>query len=298
VRVSTIPTLYGERVVLRLLDKQNIHMNLRELGMNEALYRSFSSLFHKPHGILLVTGPTGSGKTTTLYGSLSQLDSHKLNILTIEDPVEYYLDGIGQTQVHQKIGLNFAAGLRSILRQDPDVILVGEIRDDETAEIAVQASLTGHLVLSTLHTNTAIGAVIRLLDIGVAPYLIASSTVGMLAQRLVRCLCLDCREAYTPDSSAREILGLDDSPQQPDTVIFRPKGCQHCSFQGYRGRVGIFELIQVDSDLRSMIQSGASEDEMVKHARSQSPSILQDGLSKVLDGVTSLPEVLRVTDDS
>jgi len=298
VRVSTFPTQYGERVVLRLLDKQNIRLDLLELGMDQNLYRSFSKLFHSPYGILLVTGPTGSGKTTTLYASLSQLDSVSLNILTIEDPVEYNLDGISQTQVHQKIGLDFAAGLRSILRQDPDVVLVGEIRDHETAEIAVQASMTGHLVLSTLHTNSAIGAVTRLVDIGIEPFLIASSLLGVLAQRLVRCLCMDCREPYQPDIATKRILGLTSNSEQDKILIYRPKGCESCGFQGYQGRLGIYELIELDEEVRSLIYNRASEDELSHCVRKHGGSMMQDGMTKVLQGITSLEEVLRVTQDN
>ncbi len=292
VRVSTLPTQHGERVVLRLLDKQSARLDLEALGMPKVLLEEFEELIRKPNGILLVTGPTGSGKTTTLYSGLHRLDRKRLNILTVEDPVEYDLDGVGQTQMNSKIGLTFAGGLRSILRQDPDVVLVGEIRDLETAEISVQASLTGHLVLSTLHTNTAVGAVTRLVDMGVEPFLIASSLVGVLAQRLVRKLCPDCKEAHTPDASEREMLGLsEDSSVQ----IYRAKGCASCEQVGYRGRLGIYELITMNESLRKLIHDEASEDEMTKHARKTSQSLMHNGFDRVLAGETSIDEVFRVT---
>ncbi|MCL4138505.1 UNVERIFIED_CONTAM: hypothetical protein GTU68_009459 [Idotea baltica] len=275
VRVSTLPTQHGERVVLRLLDKQSARLNLAKLGMPEHILKTYVTLINKPNGILLVTGPTGSGKTTTLYSGLNRLDRKKLNILTVEDPVEYDLDGVGQTQMNSKIGLTFASGLRSILRQDPDVVLVGEIRDLETAEISVQASLTGHLVLSTLHTNTAVGAVTRLVDMGVEPFLIASSLVGVLAQRLVRTLCPDCNLS-----------------QQK---IYRAKGCVACDGIGYRGRIGIYELIEMTEGMRRLIHDQASEDDMVNHARKTSQSLMQSGFDRVLEGVTTLDEVFRVT---
>jgi general secretion pathway protein E len=292
VRVSTLPTQHGERVVLRLLDKDSARLDLNVLGMRAELRQDFEELIRTPHGIVLVTGPTGSGKTTTLYSGLIGLDRKRMNILTVEDPVEYDLDGVGQTQISQRIGLTFASGLRSILRQDPDVVLVGEIRDLETAEIAVQASLTGHLVLSTLHTNTAIGAVTRLVDMGVEPFLIASSMLGMLAQRLVRTLCRECREAYEP--SERELGILGENVTQ-DVRLYRPVGCPVCDNTGYRGRVGIYELIRVDDTLRRMIHDSRAEDEMLAHVRLTSSSLSQDGFSRVITGDTSLEEVLRVT---
>ncbi|GAA6138739.1 type II secretion system ATPase GspE [Arenicella sp. 4NH20-0111] len=292
VRVSTLPTQHGERVVLRLLDKQSARLNLEVLGMPADILDEFEELIKKPNGILLVTGPTGSGKTTTLYSGLHRLDRKRLNILTVEDPVEYDLDGVGQTQMNSKIGLTFASGLRSILRQDPDVVLVGEIRDLETAEISVQASLTGHLVLSTLHTNTAVGAVTRLVDMGVEPFLIASSLVGVLAQRLVRKLCPDCKELYSPDASERELLGLSDDT---DVQICRAKGCTSCDRVGYRGRLGIYELITMDENLRKLIHDEASEHDMTLHARKSSQSLMRNGFDRVLAGETSLDEVFRVT---
>ncbi|MFT5571241.1 MAG: general secretion pathway protein E [Cryomorphaceae bacterium] len=292
VRVSTLPTQHGERVVLRLLDKQSARLNLSALGMPADILATFEVLINKPNGILLVTGPTGSGKTTTLYSGLHRLDRKRLNILTCEDPVEYDLNGVGQTQMNTKIGLTFASGLRSILRQDPDVVLVGEIRDLETAEISVQASLTGHLVLSTLHTNTAVGAVTRLVDMGVEPFLIASSLVGVLAQRLVRRLCPDCKQTFTPDESQRELLNLE---QHPDATLFHAKGCVECDQIGYRGRLGIYELVQIDEGMRSLIHDRASEDGLTKQARKTSNGLMQNGFERVLEGQTTLDEVFRVT---
>ena len=290
VRVSTLPTQHGERVVLRLLDKQSARLNLVKLGMPEEILKTFVELINKPNGILLVTGPTGSGKTTTLYSGLHRLDRKKLNILTVEDPVEYDLDGVGQTQMNTKIGLTFASGLRSILRQDPDVVLVGEIRDLETAEISVQASLTGHLVLSTLHTNTAVGAVTRLVDMGVEPFLIASSMVGVLAQRLVRRLCPECKEAYVPDEAERQLLEVEAGQK-----LFRSKGCVSCDQIGYKGRLGIYELVEMNEGMRRLIHDQASEDDLTKHARKTSTSLMQNGFARVVAGETTVAEVFRVT---
>jgi len=294
VRVSIIPARHGERVVLRLLDKQSARLDLRQLGMDAAVEARFDSLIRSPHGIVLVTGPTGSGKTTTLYAGLMRIDRDQLNIMTVEDPVEYDLDGIGQMQVNAKIGLTFAQGLRSMLRQDPDVVLVGEIRDFETAEIAVQASLTGHLVLSTLHTNTAIGAVTRLMDMGVEPFLISSSLLGVLAQRLVRCLCPHCRQPRAVSETERALL---EQAGGPVGEIFRPVGCDRCNNSGYKGRTGIFELIEADPHLRGMIHDRASEEDMLNYVRRNAPGLHHDGARKVLAGETSLEEVLRVTRD-
>ncbi|RBP51361.1 type II secretion system ATPase GspE [Arenicella xantha] len=293
VRVSTLPTQHGERVVLRLLDKQSARLDLEKLGMPKDILLTFEDLIRKPNGILLVTGPTGSGKTTTLYSGLHRLDRKRLNILTVEDPVEYDLDGVGQTQMNSKIGLTFAGGLRSILRQDPDVVLVGEIRDLETAEISVQASLTGHLVLSTLHTNTAVGAVTRLVDMGVEPFLIASSLVGVLAQRLVRRLCPDCKQPHEPDSAECELLGIDDSTQ--GVTLFKPQGCPKCEQIGYRGRLGIYELVEMNEGMRRLIHDQASEDILSKHARKTSRSLMHNGFDRVLQGETTVDEVFRVT---
>lgn len=292
VRVSTLPSAAGERVVLRLLDKQAGRLDLTHLGMPEHGLATMREILAKPHGIVLVTGPTGSGKTTTLYASLGEIRSSELNIMTVEDPIEYNLPGIGQTQVHTKAGMSFARGLRAILRQDPDVVMVGEIRDLETAEIAIQAALTGHLVLSTLHTNTAIGAVTRLHDIGIEPYLLSSSMLAVMAQRLVRVLCTDCREAYTASAAECEALGME--PHKPPT-LYAPSGCELCSHTGYRGRTGIYEIIRIDDELRDMIHRNASEHEMERHAHARAPNLLQDGRAKVLAGVTSVQELFRVT---
>ena len=292
VRVSTLPSGHGERVVLRLLDKQAGRLDLSHLGMAEQTQTLMDSLIQKPHGIILVTGPTGSGKTTTLYAALTRLNNSSRNIMTVEDPIEYYLDGIGQTQVNQKVDMSFSRGLRAILRQDPDIVMVGEIRDLETVEIAVQASLTGHLVLSTLHTNTAIGAITRLRDMGVEPFLLSSSIIGVLAQRLVRILCDDCKRPHTLSESQCTAIGL--SVDNTETV-YEPVGCDKCSFLGYRGRTGIYELVDVDNTLRDMIHDGSGEHEMERYLRKHTPSIRQDGLRRILAGETSLEEVLRVT---
>ncbi len=292
VRVSTIPSGHGERVVLRLLDKQAGRLELEHLGMQSDTRQMVDDLIHVPHGIILVTGPTGSGKTTTLYAALARLNDRSRNIMTVEDPIEYYIDGIGQTQVNTRVEMTFARGLRAILRQDPDVVMVGEIRDLETAEIAVQASLTGHLVLSTLHTNTAVGAIARLRDMGVEPFLLSSSLLGMLAQRLVRILCPECKQAYT--ASERECKALELSRTKPPT-LHRPAGCEKCNQTGYRGRTGIYEMVMVDEHMRGMIHDGASEQQLEHYARTQTPSIRQDGKRRVLAGETSIEEVLRVT---
>lgn len=292
VRVSTLPTQHGERIVMRLLDKQSARLNLEALGMPKDILERFEVLIGKPNGILLVTGPTGSGKTTTLYSGLHRLDRKRLNILTVEDPVEYDLNGVGQTQMNSKIGLTFATGLRSILRQDPDVVLVGEIRDLETAEISVQASLTGHLVLSTLHTNTAVGAVTRLVDMGVEPFLIASSLVGVLAQRLVRRLCDNCKQPYEPDDAEREMLGI---KAGQSFELFSAKGCTECDQIGYRGRIGIYELIEMDDGMRRRIHDQVSENDLTDHARKTSRSLMHSGFDRILEGQTTLDEVFRVT---
>jgi len=288
VRVSTIPSGHGERVVLRLLDKQAGRLELGSLGMDATTQTQIDELIHKPHGILLVTGPTGSGKTTTLYAALERLNDNTRNIMTVEDPIEYYIDGIGQTQVNTKVEMTFARGLRAILRQDPDVVMVGEIRDLETAQIAVQASLTGHLVLSTLHTNTAAGALTRLRDMGIEPFLLSSSLIGVVAQRLVRVLNTDSRQSFVAGDYERRLLGL--APEQPSPTLYRPLGNT-----GYRGRTGIYELIVVDDAMRTMIHDGASEQELERRARLSTPSIRDDGLGKVLHGVSTIEEVLRVT---
>ncbi|MDD0995693.1 type II secretion system ATPase GspE [Pseudomonas sp. TNT2022 ID1044] len=291
VRVSTLPSAHGERVVLRLLDKQAGRLELPRLGMPDDILLALQQLLGKPHGILLVTGPTGSGKTTSLYAALSSLNDQTRNILTVEDPIEYHLPGVGQMPVNPKVDMTFARGLRAILRQDPDVVMVGEIRDRETAEIAVQASLTGHLVLSTLHTNSAVGAVTRLVDMGVDAYLLASSLVGVLAQRLLRTLCPHCKAPYNADASACQRLGLGTATTMQ---LFKAVGCEQCQ-QGYRGRIGIYELISITPALSMLIHQGASEQSLTDEARKVSRSLFQDGRQRVIDGQTSLDELLRVT---
>ncbi len=290
VRVSTMPSSHGERVVLRLLDKNNARLNLEDLGMTKNNRKDFSELIRKPHGIMLVTGPTGSGKSTTLYAGLSEINSKDRNILTVEDPIEFDLEGIGQTQVNAKVDMTFARGLRAILRQDPDVVMVGEIRDLETAQIAVQASLTGHLVLSTLHTNTAAGAITRLEDMGIEPFLLSSSLLSVLSQRLVRTLCRECKAPHQPSQRELEILGA-----RKGVTIYNPVGCISCNHTGYKGRTGIHEQLIVDERVREMMHEGRGEQAVEKYIRTNTPSIRQDGCDKVLLGITSLEEVLRVT---
>ncbi len=293
VRVSTIPTgTSNERVVMRILDKQSERIDLELLGLDPTQIETLKRIIFRPHGILLVTGPTGSGKSTTLYSALSVLNDKSRNIMTVEDPIEYYMEGVGQTQVNSKVEMTFARGLRAILRQDPDVVMIGEIRDLETAEIAVQASQTGHLVLSTLHTNTAVGAITRLRDMGMEPYQLSSSLVGLMAQRLVRTLCSKCKSPYEASRNEKEMLGVD--PVEPLT-LYKGEGCAHCRHTGYAGRSGIHELIEVDKKLEEMIHDGASEQQLEAYARSNSPGILQSGRRKVLAGKTTLQEVLRVT---
>jgi general secretion pathway protein E len=290
VRVSTIPAGHGERVVLRLLDKQAGRLELNALGMDPRTQSLMDELIHKPHGIILVTGPTGSGKTTTLYSALERINDNTRNIMTVEDPIEYYIDGIGQTQVNTKVEMTFARGLRAILRQDPDVVMVGEIRDLETAHIAVQASLTGHLVLSTLHTNTAVGAVTRLRDMGVEPFLLSSSLIGVLAQRLVRVLNPETKQPYTAGEYERRLLNI--PPEAPSPTLYHPSAE---AAQGFKGRTGIYELVLVDDTMRTMIHDGAGEHELERYARTLTPSIRDDGRSKILAGITTVEEVLRVT---
>ncbi|WP_322740910.1 type II secretion system ATPase GspE [Endozoicomonas gorgoniicola] len=292
VRVSTLPSSNGERVVLRLLDKAAGRLELKHLGMAERDMSEVSKLLGRPYGIILVTGPTGSGKTTSLYASLTTLNDKCRNILTVEDPIEYNLEGIGQTQVNTKVDMTFARGLRAILRQDPDVVMVGEIRDTETAEIAVQASLTGHLVLSTLHTNTAIGALTRLQDMGIEPFLLSSSLLGVVAQRLVRMLCDSCKQPYTPDAVECQELGV---TVDDNVTLYHAAGCKDCNQSGYRGRTGIYEVVMLDESMRRMIHSGESEQSINDYVRRTCPSIRDDGSRKVLEGVTTLEEVLRVT---
>ena len=296
-RVSTVPTVHGESVVLRVLDRASMRFSLAELGFSPDTLHRFEASLARPHGILLVTGPTGSGKTTTLYGALSKLDANALKILTVEDPVEYQLDGINQIHVHPQIGLTFASALRSILRQDPDIIMIGEMRDGETAQIAVQSALTGHLVLSTLHTNTAASAVVRMTDMGVERYLITSTVNGVLSQRLVRRLCGHCRRpADLPD----EVIASSGLARflQPGQAALTAPGCNHCRGTGYWGRAAIHELLVIDDALRDAILRGADASQLQEIARKGGlVTLYEDGLRKVANGVTSLDEVLRVTQD-
>ncbi len=295
VRVATLPTGFGERAVLRLLDKEGGKLELASLGMDGPTLARVDQLIHQPHGIVLVTGPTGAGKTTTLYAALSRIDSLGLNIMTVEDPIEYELDGVSQTHVNPKIGMTFARALRSILRHDPDVIMIGEIRDLETAQIAVQASLTGHLVLATLHTNDAVSATTRLVDMGVEPYLLSSSLLGVLAQRLVRKLCTSCRQPYRPGATEFAEFGADFAA----ATTFAPRGCAACSHTGYLGRTGIYELLAIDEEARRLIHQAGFEQELRAHAARQGMRTLrQDGLRWVISGVTSVEEVVRVTRES
>ncbi|MCB1637295.1 MAG: type II secretion system ATPase GspE, partial [Thiothrix sp.] len=299
VRVSTLPSGYSERVVLRLLDKQAGRLVLSSLGMEDSVHQRLQHLIARPHGIILVTGPTGSGKTTTLYAALSNLNDARRNILTVEDPIEYYIDGIGQTQVNAKVDMTFARGLRAILRQDPDVVMVGEIRDLETAEIAVQASLTGHLVFSTLHTNTAVGAVARLQDMGVEPYLLASSLIGVVSQRLVRTLCPVCRTPQEASDGELELMYGRQWQQHARSrpVLYHPNGCPECNHHGFVGRSGIYELIELNNDVRQMIHDQAGDIRLEQKVRETMPSLRDDGIRLVLEGRTSLDEVFRVTQE-
>lgn len=295
VRVSTIPTSFGERVVLRLLNKSGSLLTLSELGPAPARLALLEDLVKSPHGIILMTGPTGSGKTTTLYAILSSINSPDINIITIEDPVEYQLKGISQIQVNPKIDLTFARGLRSIVRQDPDVILIGEIRDRETAEIAVQSALTGHLVFSTLHTNDSAGAITRLVDIGVEPFLISSSVIAVAAQRLVRVLCINCKEAYKPDDMALKSIGIIQD-RYKDAVLYKARGCENCFNTGYRGRIGIFEIMVLEDNLKSLILKTFDSNRIKNEAvKLNMVTLREDGRQKVLNGITTIEEVLRVT---
>ncbi len=292
VRVSTLPSGHGERVVMRLLDKQAGRLDLEKLGMEPKVLATMDSIIKRPHGIMLVTGPTGSGKTTTLYAALSRVNDKRRNIMTIEDPIEYYIDGISQTHVSPKVDMTFARGLRAILRQDPDVVMIGEIRDLETAEIAVQASLTGHLVLSTLHTNTAVGAVTRMRDMGIEEFLLSSSLIGVLAQRLVRLLCSNCKSQTEFTEADYQLFSRN---QDEALTHYHATGCSECNYTGYNGRTGIYELIEVDHTLSNMIHNSASEQELEAAARQKTPSIRDDGFRRVLSGETTIEEVLRVT---
>lgn len=296
VRVSTLPSNHGERIVLRILDKQAAQLNLALLGMSENTLKAMRKQIANPHGIVLVTGPTGSGKTTSLYAMLTELNEVSRNILTIEDPIEYDLPGIGQTQVNTKVEMTFAKGLRAILRQDPDVVMIGEIRDLETADIAVQASLTGHLVLSTLHTNSALGAISRLHDMGVESFLLASSLEGLIAQRLVRKLCPACKQPHALRDDEKELMQL--SPGIDISFVALPHGCDACLHTGYHGRMGIYEIISMDETLRGMIHRNESPQVIEHYIRPFTLSIRQDGFQRVLSGETSLAEILRVTSQS
>ncbi len=295
VRVSTLPTTFGERVVLRLLNKSGSILSLSELGLEPERLTLFKELVSSANGIILVTGPTGSGKTTSLYAILSSINTPDINIITIEDPVEYQLKGISQIQVNPKIDLTFARGLRSIVRQDPDVILVGEIRDLETAEIAVQSALTGHLVFSTLHTNDSASAITRLVDIGVEPFLISSSVIAVIAQRLVRVLCPECKQAYVPDAAALKTIDMQPGQVQ-DAVVYRARGCEKCFHTGYRGRLAIFEIMVMTDSLKSLILKTFDSNRIKSEAVAQNMITLrQDGIQKVLSGLTTIEEILRVT---
>ena len=289
-RISTMPSSHGERVVMRLLDKDAGKLQVDDLGMPSETSAQLDDLIRRPHGIILVTGPTGSGKTTTLYAGLQQMDRQGRNIMTVEDPVEYDLPGISQTQINLRAGMTFARGLKAILRQDPDVILIGEIRDGETAEIATQSSLTGHLVLSTLHTNTAAGAITRLQDLGVDSFLLASTIRGILSQRLLRKLCPHCKRPSEPNEFNRGLLKL-----KPGQKVFEANGCEKCNSTGYAGRQALFELVTVDSSLQTLIHENAGEIELEAKIREQVPSIREAGFGLVRDGLTTIEEVLRVT---
>lgn len=292
-RLSTYPTMHGEKVVIRLLSKGEV-IGLSELGFSGDDEAIFANLITRPHGILLVTGPTGSGKTTTLYAALQRVNSQDKNIISIEDPIENEIAGVNQAQVNLKAGVTFAAALRSILRQDPDIIMVGEIRDAETAEIAVRAAMTGHLVFSTLHTNTAIGAVARLMDLGLQPFLLSSSLLGVMAQRLVRVICKECRQEVEPNPSHLKILGITD----PDIHVYAGRGCKACRMTGFKGRSGIFELIPVSERLKKMIAERVSETDLLKVAREEGAhDIREDGIMKIKNGVTTTDEVIRVTQE-
>ncbi len=290
IRVSTLPSGHGERVVMRILDKQAGRLDLKQLGMDELTQQHLSNIIQKPHGIILLTGPTGSGKTTTLYAMLTALNDTKRNILTVEDPIEYDLDGIGQTPVNTKVGMTFAKGLRAILRQDPDVVMVGEIRDNETAQIAVQASLTEHLVLSTLHTNSAVGAITRLQDMGIEPFLLSSTLLGVISQRLVRSLCPECKVETRLSEQELTSHGITNG----DT-IYQAKGCPSCLQTGYKGRSGIYEMIEIDDHLAGMIHESESQSHLESYCLTKSKNLRDDGIRKVVLGETSLDEVIRVT---
>ena len=293
-RVSSLPGVHGESVVLRILDKGSMLLNLHELGLDAADEKEFEKLLNLPNGVILVTGPTGSGKTTTLYTALNYINRPDRKIITVEDPVEYQLTGINQVQVKEKINLTFANVLRSILRQAPEIIMIGEIRDYETAAITMQASLTGHLVFSTLHTNDAAGAVVRLMDMGVAPYLVSSAVHAVVAQRLVRRICEDCKEVYVPSEFEIISLGFDLKKKFPK--VYKGKGCSKCSNTGYLGRIAIFEILKIDDIIRELIFAGSLSAEIRERAHDAGMKTLrEDGIEKVFNGITTLDEILRVT---
>lgn len=291
VRVSTIPAHYGERVVLRLLDKKSVPLDLSKLGMSDQHVVLLRDIIHKPHGIILVTGPTGSGKTTTLYSALTELNETQRNIMTVEDPVEYYLPGVSQTQVNRKINMDFACGLRAILRQDPDIVMVGEIRDKETAEMAIQASLTGHLVLSTLHTNSALGSIARLRDMGMEPFLLASTLLAVAAQRLLRKLCEHCKKPYAATDLERQRLAVADSEA---CTLYQAQGCEQCHDTGFRGRLGVYEIVEVDDALKQCIHQQQDEPTMRQQLGGRYHSMQQDAMRLVLAGQTSMTEAMRL----
>ncbi len=293
-RVSTLPTVFGEKVVMRILDKSNVQIKLENLGFSEEMLANFRRLIRKPNGIMLVTGPTGSGKTSTLYAALNEINQLDKNIITLEDPVEYQLKIINQVQVNQSVGLTFASGLRSILRQDPDVIMVGEIRDKETAEIAIEAAMTGHLVFSTLHTNSAAGAVARLIEMGIEPFLISSSIIGVIGQRLVRKICPSCKEEYIIEKEVIEELGSNIEINK----FYRGKGCKSCKGTGYKGRAAINELLIPDDTIRKLINERVSAVELKEAAeKNNMKSLRKDGIEKAVNGITTLEEVMRVTQE-
>jgi len=295
-RISTVPTSFGERCVLRLLDKSTGILTLDQLGLWEDDLKKFDSLLNRTHGIIFVTGPTGSGKSTTLYACLNRINSAEKNVMTIEDPIEYQLEGISQMQVASKKGVTFVNALRHVLRQDPDVIMVGEVRDAETARMAIQSSLTGHLVFSTIHTNDSAGAISRLLDLGVEPYLVSSSLIAIMAQRLVRKVCPDCKKVYKPTPHELRELGLGDLPAKGDTRFYLGTGCDKCFQTGYRGRTGIYELMLVNEEIQNLIYQKISAGTIKKAALEAGLQTLRmDGARKVLSGITTIPEVLRVT---
>lgn len=293
-RVSTLPTVYGEKIVLRILDKANMLLDLEKLGLSKMVFDKYKELISRPYGMILVTGPTGSGKTTTLYATLQKINKPEKNIITIEDPVEYMLKGINQTAINPKAGVTFASGLRAILRQDPDIIMVGEIRDKETAQIAIQAANTGHLVFSTLHTNDAVGAITRLLDMGIEPYLVASSVIGVLAQRLVRVICPQCKKKISvpPDGKERVLLGI---PKDEPLTIYKGERCPACEETGFRGRTSVTELLEINSTIAKLILKKASSKEYKNVLRNENvPTLWQDAVSKVMNGITTVDEITRI----